>query len=187
MEVGAGTRPVTSDAGLDDRVAAELVADPKERHEHRLLVDEAVATLGRIALKGSVEIPVSMQVRRFSHVMHLFTVLNAALDESRSPAEALAAVLPPAPVVGVPTMTAAEAIAKLEPGARGPYGGVYFMAGFGGNLSSAIIERSMWIADSQVVLSVGAGITADSVPEAEYAECLRKAAALMSAVERVES
>src|SRR5580658_6011822 len=173
MEVGAGTRPVTSDAGLDDRVAAELVADPKERHEHRLLVDEAVATLGRIALKGSVEIPVSMQVRRFSHVMHLFTVLNAALDESRSPAEALAAVLPPAPVVGVPTMTAAEAIAKLEPGARGPYGGVYFMAGFGGNLSSAIIERSMWIADSQVVLSVGAGITADSVPEAEYAECLR--------------
>jgi anthranilate synthase component 1 len=187
MEVGAGTRPVTGDAAVDDRVAAELAADPKERDEHHLLVDEARAALGRIALKSSVEIPVSMQVRRFSHVMHLFSVLTAALDESRAPAEALAAALPPAPVVGVPTAAAAEAIATLELDARGLYGGVYFMADFGGNISSAIIERSMWIADGQVVFRVGAGITAESVPEAEYAECLRKAAALMSAVERVGS
>jgi anthranilate synthase component 1 len=187
MEVGAGTRPVTGDAAIDDRVAAELAADPKERDEHDLLVDETRAVLGRIAQERSVEMPVSMQVRRFSHVMHLFSVLTAALDESRAPAEALAAALPPAPVVGVPTAAAAEAIATLERTARGPYGGVYVMADFGGNISSAIIERSMWIADNQVVFRVGAGITAESVPEAEYAECLRKAAALMSAVERVGS
>jgi anthranilate synthase component I len=185
MDIGAGTRPMTGDTKTDDHVAAELAADPKEGREHELLVDEAAATLARIARKSTISVPVRMEVRRFSHVMHLFSVLTADLEEGRSPIEALAGALPPGPVVGVPTLAAADAITALESTPRGPYGGVYFMADFDGSLRSAIVERSMWISDNQIYLRVGAGITSESVPESEYAECLLKAKALMTAIERV--
>ena len=187
LDIGAGTRPVTGDLQIDERVANELSADLKERLEHTMLVDEAVATLSRVGQAGTVHCPVGMEIRRFSHVMHLFTVVRAMLEENRSALRALLDALPPTPVVGVPVHEAVNVIAELENTRRGPYGGIYLLAGFDGNLQSAIVERSMWIIGSRLHLSVGAGITADSVPEIEYAECLQKAEALMKAVERVDA
>jgi anthranilate synthase component 1 len=184
MDIGAGTRAVTGDQLLDDRVAAELASDFKETREHQLLVDEARATLAQIAKPGSVTIREPMTVRRFSHVMHLFTALGADVDDSVAPSEVLAAALPPSPVTGVPTRPAARTIAALEREPRGPYGGVYILVGFEKNLHSTIVERSMWVESGEVHIRVGAGITAESDPESEYAECLRKAKALMSAVEQ---
>ena len=179
LEIGAGTRCVTGRTDEDDRSANELRTDHKELAEHAMLVAQSVQDMTHT---GAVDVS-PLEVRRFSHVMHLFTTLSMKLRPGSSAVDILARAFPPTGSTGTPREPAQRAIASLEMMPRGPYGGIYFMIGRNLALDSAIIERSMWITDNQIHLRVGAGITAGSVPEAEYAECMRKAEALLLAVE----
>lgn len=183
LEIGAGTRGVTGDTELDDQAAVELASDPKEIREHQILLDQASEDLEACASGGSVEVAACMTVRRFSHVMHLFSELTARLSPGVSSLELARRCYPPAPATGVPRRLALDAIASIERTARGPYSGLYLMVGHDGLLSTAIIERSAWIIGGRMYLRVGAGITTDSDPAMEYAECQRKAGAILKAAE----
>jgi anthranilate synthase component 1 len=182
-EVGAGTRPVTGDADADRRAAEDLRSDQKELLEHRQLIEQAAAELHAIVGETAVEVPIMMELRKFAHVMHLMSQLRAPLPEGISAIHALQAAFPPTPVVGVPKPVAWQAVADIERSHRGPYGGVFGLVGFDGTMNSAIIERSIWIASGMAHLRVGAGITAGSVPEREFAECLQKARGLKDAID----
>ena len=178
----AGTRKRGRTDEEDRRMAAELVEHPKELAEHVMLVDLARNDVGRVVDFGSEVVDELMSLERYSHVMHLTSQVSGELAEGRSPVDVLRATLPAGTVSGAPKVRAMEIIDDLEPTKRGPYAGVVGYLDFSGNLDTAIAIRTMFVVDGTASVQAGAGIVADSDPEAEDDECRRKAAGLLAAV-----
>ncbi len=179
----AGTRRRGRTDEEDERLAEELLADPKERAEHVMLVDLGRNDVGRVARFGSIELSDVMVIERYSHVMHITSNVMGQLTEDRDAFDALAACLPAGTVSGAPKVRAMEIIDELEPHRRGPYGGAVGYIDFAGNMDTCIALRTMVIQDGTAYIQAGAGIVADSVPEREYEETLNKARGLLKAVE----
>jgi len=187
----AGTRPRGQNEDQDRALAEELLADPKERAEHVMLVDLGRNDLGRIAAPGSVQVDKFMQVERFSHVMHLTSYVQARLAKGLDALDVLQATFPAGTVSGAPKIRAMEIIALQEALPRGPYAGAIGWLGLNTadgpqrvNLDTGLTIRSLWIRDGQVHFQAGAGIVADSEPEKEWDECRNKARVLMDALTR---
>jgi anthranilate synthase component 1 len=178
----AGTRP-RGETELRDRLFEhELLADPKERAEHAMLVDLARNDLGRVCTPGTVRPTELMVVERFSKVMHIVSTVEGELADGMHPLDALAVTFPAGTVTGAPKRRAMEIIAESEPTARGPYAGAVGYCTFAGDLDFCITIRTAVVADGLVHVQTGAGIVADSDPEYELAETKAKAAALLPAV-----
>jgi len=178
----AGTRPRGATDHEDNRLAEELLADPKERAEHVMLVDLGRNDLGRIALPGTVEVDKYMQVERFSHVMHMTSYVKAKLREDMDALDVLASCFPAGTVSGAPKVRAMELIAELEGVSRGPYAGAIGWLGLDKgrvDLDTGITIRSLWVRDGMVHWQAGAGIVFDSDPGKEWNECRNKAKVLM--------
>jgi anthranilate synthase component 1 len=178
----AGTRPRGRDEHEDRRLERELLADPKERAEHAMLVDLARNDLGRVCRAGSVRVTELMSVERFSRVMHIVSTVEGELSDESSPLDALAAAFPAGTVTGAPKRRAMEIIAEEEPVARGPYAGAVGYLTFAGDLDFCITIRTAVVADGQAHVQAGAGIVADSDPGRELRETQAKASALLQAV-----
>jgi anthranilate synthase component I len=179
----AGTRRRGKTDEEDQRLAEELLADPKERAEHVMLVDLGRNDVGRVAKFGSVEISDVMVIERYSHVMHITSNVTGQLTDDRDAFDALAACLPAGTVSGAPKVRAMEVIDEIEPHRRGPYGGAVGYIDFAGNMDTCIALRTMVIHDGTAYIQAGAGIVADSVPAQEYEETLNKARGLLKAIE----
>ncbi|OLD10493.1 MAG: anthranilate synthase component I [Chloroflexi bacterium 13_1_40CM_3_70_6] len=182
----AGTRPRGRDDADDAANEAELRASEKERAEHVMLVDLARNDIGRVARAGTVRVRELMRVDRFSHVMHLTSVVDGELDGGLDALDAFRACFPAGTVSGAPKIRAMERIAELETDRRGPYAGAVGYVGFDGRLDTAITIRTAVIADGVCRIQAGAGIVADSDPAAEEAETRAKARALLRAIELVD-
>ena len=183
----AGTKRRGKNEQEDRMLADELLNDPKERSEHIMLVDLGRNDLGRIARTGSVQVNQLMAVERYSHVMHLVSHIQAQLAPEMDCFDVLKATFPAGTLTGAPKVRAMEIIDELEPSRRGPYGGAVGYFSFSGNMDFCITIRTMMIKDGQVFVQVGAGIVADSDPEAEYQETVCKAAGMMQAIRLAES
>ena len=179
----AGTRRRGVDEKEDAALEAELLADPKERAEHIMLIDLARNDLGRVAEFGSVVVDELMVVERYSHVMHIVSGISGDLREGVGPVDVIRAVFPHGTVSGAPKVRAMEIIDELEPVARGPYAGAVGYLDFSGNVDTAICLRTLVIARDKAWIQAGAGLVADSDPEREYEETMVKAAAALSAIE----
>jgi anthranilate synthase component 1 len=180
----AGTRPCVENQGENRRLAKELLADPKERAEHVMLVDLARNDVGKIAKFGSVHVPEFMKVHRYSHVQHIVSQVVGDLKENCECYDALRAVFPAGTVSGAPKVRAMEIIEELEPTRRGPYAGAVGYFSYNGNADFAITIRTLFADKGKAYIQVGAGIVADSVPEREWFETDHKAEALMKALKR---
>ena len=183
----AGTRPRGRTEEEDARLAAELIADPKERAEHIMLVDLGRNDVGRVAQYGSVELSDVMTVERYSHVMHLCSTVTGRLRPGMTAFDALRACLPAGTLSGAPKVRAMEIIDELEPQRRGPYGGAVGYVDFSGNMDTCIALRTMVLKGQTAYLQAGAGIVADSIPANEREETLNKARGLLRALEMAES
>jgi anthranilate synthase component 1 len=182
----AGTRPRGATPAEDQALEAELLADPKERAEHLMLVDLGRNDVGRVAKIGSVRVPELFSIERYSHVMHIVSQVEGELAPEHDGLDLLKSTFPAGTVAGAPKVRAMEIIEELEPTRRGPYAGAVGYLGFSGNLDFCITIRSFTVHQGQVYLQVGAGIVADSDPGREYQECVNKAMALMRALEVAE-
>ena len=183
----AGTRQRGKTPEEDDRLAAELIADPKERAEHIMLVDLGRNDVGRVARFGSVALSDVLTVERYSHVMHLCSTVTGTLLPGMTAFDALRWCLPAGTLSGAPKVRAMQIIDELEPHRRGPYGGAVGYADFGGNMDTCIALRTMVLKGQTAYLQAGAGIVADSVPEREYEETMNKARGLLRALEMAET
>jgi anthranilate synthase component 1 len=181
----AGTRRRGQDPVEDEAQAQALLADPKERAEHVMLVDLTRNDVGRISRYGSVRVTELMAVERYSHVMHLVSHVAGELAPGRDAWDVVQAVFPHGTVSGAPKVRAMELIDELEPVARGPYAGAVGYVGFDGALNTAITIRTVLVHRSIAYVQAGAGIVADSVPEREHEECVAKARGLLAALERM--
>ena len=179
----AGTRPRGHDAAEDQLLADELLADPKERAEHVMLVDLGRNDVGRVARYGSVELSDVMVIERYSHVMHITSNVTGQLADGKDAFDALAACLPAGTVSGAPKVRAMEVIDELEPHRRGPYAGAVGYLDFAGDMDTCIALRTVVVAGGKAYVQAGAGIVADSSPEAEHQETLNKARGLLKAIE----
>jgi anthranilate synthase component 1 len=179
----AGTRPRGTSTEEDARYEAELRADPKENAEHVMLVDLARNDLGRVAQAGSVHVAPYRAIERYSHVMHIVSGVNGTLAPERDAFELFAATFPAGTLVGAPKVRAMQIIDELEPVRRGLYGGTVGYFGARGDMDHAITIRTLVFDGDEYSYQAGAGIVADSVPAAEYAEVLAKGAALRRALE----
>ena len=179
----AGTRPRGADQDEDRRLAEELLADPKERAEHVMLVDLGRNDVGRVAQYGSVQLSDVMTIERYSHVMHISSNVDGRLAEGRDAFDALRACLPAGTVSGAPKVRAMEIIDELEPHRRGPYAGAVGYVDFNGNMDTCIALRTIVVQDQSAYVQAGAGIVADSVPQSEYQETLSKARGLLKAIQ----
>jgi len=182
----AGTRPRGASAGEDDRLAQELLADPKERAEHVMLVDLGRNDLGRVCKTGSVRVTELMVVERYSHVMHIVSNVQGELEPGKDAFDVVRATFPAGTLSGAPKVRAMEIIDELEPVRREIYGGAVGYFSFSGNMDLAIAIRTLVIKDGKVHLQAGAGIVADSDPAAEYQETVNKAMAVVKAIEAAE-
>jgi anthranilate synthase component 1 len=182
----AGTRRRGRDDAEDKRLAAELLADPKERAEHVMLVDLGRNDVGRVAKYGSVELSDVMVIERYSHVMHITSNVTGQLADGRDCFDALKACLPAGTVSGAPKVRAMQIIDELEPHRRGPYAGAVGYVDFSGNMDTCIALRTLVVTGNKAFIQAGAGIVADSVPSEEYQETLNKARGLMKAIEITE-
>ena len=178
----AGTCRRGGSQAEDDALARELRADPKECAEHLMLVDLGRNDLGRVCEYGSVKVTRLMEIERYSHVMHLVSVVQGGLAAGRDAYDALASCFPAGTLSGAPKIRAMEIIEELEPTRRGPYGGAIGYLSFNGNLDTCITIRTIVIKEGTAYVQAGAGIVADSDPEREYEESLRKAEALLQAI-----
>jgi anthranilate synthase component 1 len=178
----AGTRRRSADPREDDELAQELLADPKERAEHLMLVDLGRNDLGRVCAPGTVEVVDFMHIERYSHVMHIVSTVTGKLKEGATPIDALFSVFPAGTLSGAPKPRAMEIIEEQENTRRGVYGGIVGYIDFTGNLDTAIAIRTALILNGTAYVQAGAGIVADSDPESENQECHNKAAAVLSAV-----
>jgi anthranilate synthase component I len=178
----AGTRPRGETAEEDDRLAKELAADPKERAEHLMLVDLSRNDLGRVCRFASITVPELMRVERYSHVSHLVSSVTGELAEGRDALDALVAAFPAGTLSGAPKVRAMEIIDELEPVPRGLYGGAVGYIDLRGNLDFCITIRTLLLKGGRALVQAGAGIVADSDPEAEQRETEAKAAALVEAL-----
>ena len=183
----AGTRPRGRDEEEDQRIAAELLADEKERSEHVMLVDLGRNDVGRVSEYGSVSVKELMTVERYSHVMHIVSAIEGRLRPELHAIDAFRACFPAGTLSGAPKVRAMEIIEELEPARRGLYGGSVFYADFSGNLDSCIAIRTLVLKGKQGHIQAGAGIVADSVAEKEFEECENKARAVIRAIERARS
>ena len=183
----AGTRPRGATAEEDKRLEQELLADPKERAEHVMLVDLARNDVGRVARFDTVRLSDVMHVERYSHVMHIVSNVTGKLAPGRTAFDALRATLPVGTVTGAPKIRAMEIIDEFEPTRRGPYAGAVGYVDFSGNMDTCIALRTMVIAGGKVHLQAGGGVVADSVPASEYQETINKAKALLRAIEVAEA
>jgi len=183
----AGTRWRGATPDEDAALAADLMADPKERAEHVMLVDLARNDLGRVCVPGTVEVPEFATVERYSHVMHIVSTVVGVLRPEHTAFDALAATFPAGTLSGAPKVRAMEIIEELEPTRRGLYGGVVGYFGFGGDMDTAIAIRTAMIRDGVAYVQAGAGIVADSDPHAEETETRNKAAAVLSAIAAAET
>ncbi len=182
----AGTRRRGRDAAEDQALAAELLADEKERAEHVMLVDLSRNDLGRVCRYGSVRPTALMTVENYSHVMHIVSTVEGELRADKTPLDALAAVLPMGTVSGAPKIRAMEIIEELEPSHRGAYGGAFGYVAYDGHMDVALTLRTIVVAQEQIHIQAGAGVVYDSNPSAEYQECLNKAQAMLKAVRLAE-
>ena len=178
----AGTRRRGATEAEDAALEEELLADPKERAEHIMLVDLARNDLGRVCEYGTVAVDDLMTVERYSHVMHMVSGVSGRLRPGYSPVDVVRAVFPHGTVSGAPKVRAMEIIDELEPVARGPYAGAAGYLDFSGNVDTAICLRTVIIARGRAWVQAGAGLVADSDPAAEYRETMDKAEAALSAL-----
>ena len=178
----AGTRRRANSPEVDERIAQELLSDPKERAEHLMLVDLGRNDLGRVCDPGSVEVVEFMNIERFSHVMHIVSTVTGKLAEDKAPIEALFATFPAGTLSGAPKPRAMEIIEEMEPNRRGLYGGALGYLDFRGNIDTCIAIRTAVIKDGRAYVQAGAGIVADSDPKSENQECINKAAAVLGAI-----
>jgi len=178
----AGTRKRSSNPEEDHRLAEELLADPKERAEHLMLVDLGRNDLGRVCAPGSVEVIDFMHIERYSHVMHIVSTVIGKLSKKSSPVDALFSVFPAGTLSGAPKPRAMEIIEELETTRRGVYGGIVGYIDFTGNLDTCIAIRTALLYKGTAFVQAGAGVVADSDAESENQECRNKAAAVLTAV-----
>src|SRR5215211_959526 len=183
----AGTYPRGASEEEDRQRAERLLADPKERAEHVMLVDLGRNDLGRVCEYGSVSVDELMVVETYSHVLHIVSSVSGTLREGISAIDALRAVLPAGTLSGAPKVRAMEVIEELEPHKRGSYGGAIGYLGFGGDLDTAIHIRTVVVRDGQVHVQAGGGTVADAKPDYEYEESVNKAKAVFQAVELAAS
>jgi anthranilate synthase component 1 len=178
----AGTRRRGATPDEDAALERELLGDAKERAEHVMLIDLGRNDVGRVARIGSVHVDEQMIVERYSHVMHLVSSVSGALDEGRAALDVLRACFPAGTLSGAPKIRAMQIIEELEPCRRGIYGGAVGYVSFGGNLDFAIAIRTLVARGDKIYLQAGAGIVADSDPDAEYEETVSKARAVVRAL-----
>ncbi len=182
----AGTRPRGTSPEHDKATEAELLADPKERAEHLMLIDLARNDIGRIAKTGSVKVTEAFVVERYSHVMHIVSNVEGLLQDGMSNMDVLRATFPAGTLTGAPKIRAMEIIDALEPVKRGIYGGACGYLSFAGDMDVAIAIRTGIVQDNTLYVQAAAGVVADSVPELEWKETEHKARALIRAAELVE-
>jgi len=182
----AGTRPRGATPQEDRRYEQELMADAKERAEHVMLVDLARNDLGRVCDTGSVQVEGMLHVERYSHVMHLVSSVTGQVRDGLGPVDVLRAVFPAGTVSGAPKVRAMEIIDDLEPTRRGPYAGAVGYVDFSGNLDTCITIRTVVLKDGVAYVQAGAGIVADSRPDAEEEETRNKAGAVLAAIRAAE-
>jgi len=178
----AGTRPRGKTATEDKELEAELLADPKEKAEHVMLVDLARNDVGRVSEFKTVKLSDLMIVERYSHVMHIVSNIEGVLKDGLTAFDLLRASFPAGTVSGAPKVRAMEIIHELEPCRRGPYSGAVGYFGFDGNMDLAITIRTILMKDARAFIQAGAGIVADSNPTNEYNETIHKASALFEAI-----
>ncbi|KYZ75851.1 anthranilate synthase [Anaerosporomusa subterranea] len=178
----AGTRRRGKTLQEDEQLAAELLADAKERAEHIMLVDLGRNDIGKIAAYGTVQVPTLMAVEKYSHVMHIVSSVSGQLQPGKDAIDALTACFPAGTVSGAPKVRAMEIIRELEQTKRGPYAGAVGYLGFSGSMDTCITIRTFVIADGKIHVQAGGGVVADSSPEAEYEETLNKAQGLLQAL-----
>jgi anthranilate synthase component 1 len=183
----AGTRPRGATPDDDARLEAELRADPKELAEHVMLIDLGRNDVGRVARTGSVRVDEQFVVERYSHVMHLVSHVSGELAGGRTPLDVLRACFPAGTLSGAPKIRAMEIIEELEPARRGLYGGAVGYISYTGNLDFAIAIRTLLSKGDRVYLQAGAGIVADSNPDAEFEETVSKARAVVRALEMAKT
>jgi anthranilate synthase component 1 len=183
----AGTRPRGKTQEQDRELEAELLADPKERAEHIMLVDLARNDVGRVAQTGTIELADVMAVERYSHVMHIVSDVRGRLAPGMTAFDALRTALPVGTVSGAPKIRAMEIIDEFEPTRRGPYAGAVGYVDFSGNMDMCIAIRTMVFCGQQVYLQAGGGVVLDSDPAREYDETINKAKALLRAIEVAEN
>jgi len=182
----AGTRPRGADSNADAALAIELLADPKERAEHVMLVDLGRNDLGRVCEYGTVNVSEFFNVERYSHVMHIVSHVEGKLRPELTAFDLVRAAFPAGTVSGAPKVRAMEIIAELEPDARGPYAGMAGYFGFDGTMDTCLAIRTMIGRGNAFSVQAGAGIVADSDPTSEYNETVNKASAMLRAIEIAE-
>ncbi len=183
----AGTRPRGKDNAADDALAQELLADPKERAEHVMLVDLGRNDLGRVCEYGTVRVSDFFTVEKYSHVMHIVSHVEGKLKPELTAFDLVRAAFPAGTVSGAPKVRAMEIIADLEPDARGAYAGMVGYFGFDGAMDTCLAIRTMVGRGNTVSVQAGAGIVADSNPTAEFQETVNKASAMLRAIDTAES
>jgi anthranilate synthase component 1 len=183
----AGTRPRGSTPAEDQALEEELLADPKERAEHLMLVDLARNDLGRVCEYGTVRVPEQFVVERYSHVMHIVSHTEGRLRPGFDALDLIRATFPAGTVSGAPKIRAMQLIGGLEPEPRGPYAGAVGYFGYGGNADTCIALRTLVMHGNEIFIQAGAGIVADSDPEREYQETLDKARAVAEAIRLAEN
>jgi len=183
----AGTRPRGKNEDEDLRLEDELLADPKERAEHIMLVDLARNDLGRISDTGTVKVDELMIIERYSHVMHIVSNVISKLGKKKDAFDVLKATFPAGTLSGAPKVRAMEIIEEMEPNRRGAYGGAVGYFSFSGNMDTCITIRTFVIKDKEIFIQAGAGIVADSKPQKEYQESVNKVKALVRAIELAKS
>ncbi|MEY2410002.1 MAG: anthranilate synthase component [Verrucomicrobiota bacterium] len=183
----AGTRPRGKTPAEDAALEKELLADPKERAEHVMLVDLARNDLGRVCDFGSVVVKDLMTIERYSHVMHIVSQVEGKLSAQRTPYDLMRATFPAGTLSGAPKIRAMQIISELEGTSRGPYGGCVGYFSFNGNLDCCITIRTALIKDGRAYIQAGGGWVNDSTPEAEYQETINKSKAMLKAVALAET
>jgi anthranilate synthase component 1 len=183
----AGTRPRGSSPAEDAAFEAELLADPKERAEHLMLIDLARNDLGRVCQFGTVHVSEQFVVERYSHVMHIVSHTEGELKDEYDALDLVKATFPAGTVSGAPKIRAMQIIQELEPDSRGPYAGAVGYFGYGGNADTCIALRTLVMHGNEIHIQAGAGIVADSDPDTEFQETLNKAKALSVAVQNAEN
>jgi anthranilate synthase component 1 len=182
----AGTRRRGATAEEERDLEADLLADPKERAEHIMLVDLGRNDVGRVAAVGSVEVNELMAIERYSHVIHIVSNIRGKLAAGKTPFDLFVSAFPAGTVSGAPKVRAMQIISELEPQKRSLYAGAIGYFGYNGNLDTCIVIRTIVMKGKKVFINAGAGIVADSDPALEYQETLNKARAMLKAVELAE-
>jgi anthranilate synthase component 1 len=183
----AGTRPRGADSNADAALAEELLADPKERAEHVMLVDLGRNDLGRVCEYGTVRVSDFFTIEKYSHVMHIVSHVEGKLRPELTAFDLVRASFPAGTVSGAPKVRALEIISELEPDARGAYAGMVGYFGFDGNMDTCLALRTMVARGNTFSVQAGAGIVADSNPSTEFQETVNKASAMLKAIEIAET